>query len=171
MSHVSEHHPGYTLRECAYADVLGLVEEADRTEALLQRRSDDAPFHRIVDQVYGGHHGYQVFVLTDASSRPVGFTMTLPEADARTVSIGPTFISRSLRGKGLGKRMILDIIEWARVRGMARLLVATWGSNRAARGTFEAVGFRFTDEELNTRVNGDSTVTYELALANAVVGN
>lgn len=160
-------HRGYAFCECDYSEVVGLVAEADETHALLQRKSDDEPFHRVVDDIFNGQPGYQVFVLVDARSQPVGFTMTVPESDARTLSIGPTFISSRLRGQGLGKTMIQQVIEWARARGIDTMIVATWGGNLVARGTFEAAGFRFVDEELDTRVNGDSTVTYELDLRQA----
>ena len=96
--------------------------------------------------------------------------MTVPGADQDTVDIGPTFVTTKLRGRGLGKRMVSDVVEWASERGIRRLVVATWGENARARHVFEAAGFRFTHEEPNARVNGDSTVYFELDLADVVGG-
>jgi ribosomal protein S18 acetylase RimI-like enzyme len=90
--------------------------------------------------------------------------MTLPGQSDGILVIGPTFITKRCRGRGLGKYMLQRLVDRARGWHVSRLVFETWGKNVAARRLVESLGFRFVAEELNTRVNGDSTVTYVLEL-------
>ena len=90
--------------------------------------------------------------------------MTIPGEEEGTLEIGPTYVTSSLRGLGLGKELVAHVVAWARERGVRRLAVATWGANTRARHVFESVGFTFAGEEPETRNNGDSTVHFTLSL-------
>ena len=157
-----------TFEETTHASIAELIQESLETHALLERKDDDAPFVLEAAEAFRGHPSFHVFALGDAQSRPVGFIMTIPGPDQDTVDIGPTFVSTRLRG--LGKRMVYNVLKWARECGIRRLVVATWGGNARARHVFETVGFQVTHEEPNTRVNGGSTVYFELDLADVVGG-
>jgi GNAT superfamily N-acetyltransferase len=155
----------YELREVTPSEVSALIQEVVDTRAFLERKSDDAPFVVEAADMFGDHPEFRVFALADGGSCPVGFVMLIPGNDDGVLDVGPTYVSPRLRGQGLGKLMLAQVVAWAPEHGLRRLVVATWGENSRARHVFEAVGFCFTHEELNTRVNGDSTVHFALDLS------
>jgi GNAT superfamily N-acetyltransferase len=154
----------YALEETTCPRLTDLIQDALETGALLQRRSDDAPFLEAVGGIFEGDPNFHVFAVADSGDRPLGFTMTLPGQSDGVLVIGPTFITERCRGRGLGKYMLQRLIDRARDWHVSRLVFETWGRNAAARRLVESLGFRFAAEELNARVNGDSTVAYVLDL-------
>ena len=96
----------YTFEETARESIAELIQESLEPRALLERKDDDVPFVLEAVEIFRDHPSFHVFALMNARSQPVGYIMTVPGADTDTVDIGPTFVTRELRGRGLGKRMI-----------------------------------------------------------------
>jgi len=155
----------YNLTETSYQAIVDLIQEVLDTDAFVERTTDDEPFVVQAADMFAGNPGFRIFALSDDEAQPVGFVMTVPSENSETLEIGPTYVTRGLRGRGLGKELVARVIRWARERGLQRLVVATWGENARARHVFEAVGFIFAGEELGARVNGDSTVHFTLDLS------
>jgi ribosomal protein S18 acetylase RimI-like enzyme len=156
----------YRLREVAYAELTALVDECVNTQAFLPRIDDETPFILGLPEIFGGHPDFHCFALTMLDGRMAAFVVVLPPVDgaAGTLVIGPMYVGAAHRGHGLGRRLVAETVAWARARGVRRLLVETWGRNDRARRIFEALGFMCVAEELDTRVDGDSTVSYMLEL-------
>ena len=155
----------FSLAEKSHEEIADLIQEVVDTGAFVERTTDEEPFVVEAAEVFAGDPGFRTFALTDFESRPVGFVMMVPTEDASILEIGPTYVTRELRGQGLGKDMVASVIGWARERGVRRLVVATWGENARARHVFQSLGFTFTGEDLGARVNGDSTVHFALDLS------
>jgi L-amino acid N-acyltransferase YncA len=150
----------YTLKEVVYSDLTDLVCEAIETQGFLPLKADEQPFLHVMPRIFEGHPDFHSFVLLEEQSQQAGFIVVLPHQEEHTLSIGPMYISNRYRGKGLGKRLVQELIGWSQVNGVKRLFTQTWGGNVASKRIFEGLGFEYIGEEAKTRVNGDSTVKY-----------
>ena len=86
------------------------------------------------------------------------------EIDEDTIAIGPMYISKQFRKRGLGKTQIELLIELAKNEGYKKIFTKTWGQNKASRKILEDLGFTLTKEKPSDRLNGDSTVSYSLSV-------
>jgi GNAT superfamily N-acetyltransferase len=152
----------FEFRETTPAEISHLVQEVLDTSAFVERSTDPEPFVAEAPRIFADEPRFRIFALAREDRQPVGFVMVLPGEDRETLDIGPTYVTAEVRGQGLGKELVGQVVNWARGHGVDRLVVATWGANARARHVFESVGFSFSREELGTRVDGDSTVHYEL---------
>jgi ribosomal protein S18 acetylase RimI-like enzyme len=55
-------------------------------------------------------------------------------------------LSPDLRGRNLARGLVEEVLSMARSRGVKRLLLGVYGSNRVARRVYEAVGFEVYEE-------------------------
>jgi N-acetylglutamate synthase-like GNAT family acetyltransferase len=78
-------------------------------------------------------------------------------------------IDPELRGRGLGRRLLADVIAQARKLGYARLRLETFSELRAAAHLYREVGFQVVREDTRPRWGRDSITYqyYELELAPA----
>jgi len=157
----------YTWQETTFTALSTLIAEVIESDAFVQRKGDESPFILAMPVLFAGSPDLRLFVIVDENDNPVAFASTLPDDDLEALSIGPLYVTPAARGKGLGHRLVEDCIGWARARGKTRVSVETWGKNSAARRTFEGAGLSLAAEELNTRIDGDSTVRYQLDLNRA----
>jgi len=109
--------------------------------------------------------GYVLFVTQNEFGDNLGFISVFPHhRDEGVYSIGPMYVKKEFRGKSIGKYQVEKVIEWASNERIKKLHTKTWGNNIGSRKIFEDLGFKLTKEKPNDRINGDSTVTYELML-------
>jgi ribosomal protein S18 acetylase RimI-like enzyme len=66
----------------------------------------------------------------------------------------------SLRGRGLGRRLVSELIAEAREKGFARVQLETFSELRAAAHLYRAHGFELTHAEIGPRWGRDE-ITYE----------
>jgi ribosomal protein S18 acetylase RimI-like enzyme len=64
-----------------------------------------------------------------------------------------------LRGRGLGRKLVAELIAEARSAGMARLQLDTFSALKAAAHLYRSVGFRVLDER--ERDDWGPTITYQ----------
>lgn len=155
------------IREAPFAEIAGLANEVVDSGAFVTRVGDDRPFVLEAPELFADHPDFRIFAAFGPDDVPVAFAMALPTPEPSTVDIGPTYVAARMRGRGVGSALISHVVEWARMRGKRRVAVATWGQNARARRVFERAGFEIVREDANARVNGDSTVHFELSLGSA----
>lgn len=100
---------------------------AERLSVMLGR-PDQAVF--VAEQVDG-----QVVGLLTVSQR-----LTLWHAGPVAL-IEELIVDRTVRGKGVGRKLIASALEWARSRGCSELEVSTELDNQAAQAFYQRVGF------------------------------
>jgi L-amino acid N-acyltransferase YncA len=154
----------YSMQEKTFSDLTALVWEAETAQAFLPLRGDEPPVLYNLLKRFEGHQDCHFFALLKEPSQEVGFIVTLPYKREGTLGVGPLYIREQYRGMGLGKRLVQELIRWARARGVKGLFAQTWGENVSSRRIFESLGFQFVGETPDTRINGDSTVQYLLQM-------
>jgi RimJ/RimL family protein N-acetyltransferase len=93
-------------------------------------------------------------------NKAVSYVIALSGRTDNEIAIGPMYVTESLRGKGLGKRQIMEFIQLYTQEGYESIYTKTWLGNAASRRSFESVGFIETGREDSDRVDGDSTISY-----------
>ena len=141
-----------------------MIQEAKSARAFLPFKDDREPFLDSMGQMEG-LADYHFFLLLKDLSEPIGFAVILPHKEEKVVSIGPLYVREQVQGRGLGRRLIEGLIEWAKTKEVRALFTQTWGGNTRARRLLEDLGFQFLREKPDTRVNGDSTVQYLLEIS------
>ena len=152
-----EHAAVGELRVTAYRE-LGLLVEGSRYAETLRAFG------------FGGDH--EVLVATDEAGNGILGTITLElfepaselakddtEADIRAFAVAP-----AAQGQGVGRKLLLAVIERAEKRGLRRLWLCTRPEMRAAQHLYEVTGFSRTPELDFAPVPGLSLRAYELAL-------
>ena len=156
---------GYQLIPVNINQIDALVSEAVNQVAFLPiRGEDETPFLLTMQAEFAGDPDYQIFAIQQRELPPAGFIVLLPSRGPEYRAIGPMYIQVAERGKGLGRLQVEYLIAWARAQQINYLYTQTWGSNRASRRIFESLGFIQMRIKPNTRVNGDSSITYALEI-------
>jgi GNAT superfamily N-acetyltransferase len=158
------------LVEVAYSALSDLIQEAKAMSAFVPLKADESSFLDSMGRLEGFPESH-FFLLVRGDSEAVGFAAMLPHEEEETLSIGPVYVREEYQGQGLGRRLVEEIVSWAEDRGGKWLFTQTWGENVGSRRVLEGLGFEFVEEELNTRVNGDSTVQYVLELRSSAEGD
>ena len=153
----------YKLKEVKYTSLIEMIYEAKRNNAFIPLKDDDEIFLDYMKQLEGTK-GCHFFTFHQIDSQTVGFATILPHKDEKILSIGPIYIMKDFQGQGLGRKLVVELISWAKRSGLKGLFTKTWGENIRSRSIFEGLGFKFKKEKLNDRVNGDSSVHYFLSL-------
>lgn len=151
----------YTLKEAKYSRLSELIDEARLLKAFLPSKNDELLF---IDRVQKFERcpGYHFFSYLNNDSEIVGFAMILPYKEKDIRSIGPIYVRKSFQGKGLGKKLVQEVVSWAKRQKLKGLFTQTWGENIRSRRVFEQLGFVLQKEIPDKRVNGDSTIHYLL---------
>lgn len=152
------------LKEVNVAQAADLVQTAN-TEQVFLPDADNPDFSvekfLLSQETFPDFH---FFVGETSQGEKLGFISLLPHKEKGTISIGPMYVGRQHRGQGVGKFLVERVIAWARENKFERVFTKTWGQNQGSRKIFRSLSFKQTKETLRARVNGDSTVTYELLL-------
>ena len=146
-----------------------LFDEADTEKAFIPRVSD--PNFSVSDFLnkMKDSQGYKLFVSQTEMGENCGFISLLPNKDKDSFSIGPMYIKKEYRGKSIGKFQVEKVIDWARSNGIKKLHTETWGQNNGSRKIFEDLGFKLTSDKMNDRINGDSTVGYDVTISTSEI--
>jgi GNAT superfamily N-acetyltransferase len=129
--------------------------EADRIRDLRLRALTEAPsaFAASVDDQRrlplenweewaraGAGNGGTVTIVAVESERWVGMIVGRL-LDAETAWLEALWVDPTVRGRGLGQRLIEAVADWARGRGAARLDLSVTEGNRAAAAVYTRAGF------------------------------
>ena len=85
----------------------------------------------------------ELFGLLDPGrGQPRGHVLAIPAAAPHTVELMSLAIVPEQQGRGLGKRLVLAVLERLRARGWRRVIVATATSSLDAIAFYQRLGFR-----------------------------
>jgi RimJ/RimL family protein N-acetyltransferase len=87
-------------------------------------------------------------------------SIALTDEDGETGMIRWVLLDPSLRGGGVGTRMVSEVVEFARQAGYARLELETFSELETAARIYRSHGFRVTSEETGPRWGSDQ-ITYQ----------
>ena len=87
------------------------------------------------------------WIARNASGAPVGYLTAGPPdlpVDTRStdLEINRIYVLATLKGQGLGRRLLDSAAETARERGVTRLVLGVFGRNPAAQAFYARLGFR-----------------------------
>jgi dTDP-4-amino-4,6-dideoxy-D-galactose acyltransferase len=89
-----------------------------------------------------------VFVAASAANQPLGYITCHLDMTRRAGQIGLVGVSREVRGKGIGKNLVLTALDWYKNQGQKKVTVVTQGKNRAAQRLYQQCGFLSLDLQL-----------------------
>ncbi len=95
-------------------------------------------------------------------TKAVSYIVALSGRKDDEIAIGPMYVTEDSRGRGLGKQQIADFVQLFTERGYKSIFTKTWLGNTASRHSFESLGFTEAGRKDGDRINGDSTIFYEL---------
>jgi GNAT superfamily N-acetyltransferase len=141
-----------TLIEESQHAFLPSKERPNDTVSLLMSHFASDPEFRIFGYKIGDDVASYIVVLSDSKR-------------LHSLAIGPMYVAQKHRGRGIGKRQVEHLKEYARERGSTTIFTKTWSKNAASRAIFESLGFKIESVKLNDRSDGDDTINYRLELA------
>lgn len=89
-----------------------------------------------------------VLVAASAANQPLGYVSCHLDPARREGQIGLVGVSPEVRGRGVGKNLVLAAIDWFRAQGAHEVTVVTQGNNRAAQRLYQQCGFLSRDLQL-----------------------
>ncbi len=89
-----------------------------------------------------------VLVAASAVNQPLGYVSCHLDPIRRDGQIGLVGVSQEVRGKGIGKSLVLAAIDWYQTQGAHAVMVVTQGNNRAAQRLYQQCGFLSRDLQL-----------------------
>ncbi|MGB8370776.1 MAG: GNAT family N-acetyltransferase [Limisphaerales bacterium] len=89
-----------------------------------------------------------VLVAASATNQPLGYVSCHLDSARRAGQIGLAGVSPEVRGRGVGKSLVLAAIDWYRAQGAHEVTVVTQGKNRAAQRLYQQCGFLIRDLQL-----------------------
>ena len=89
-----------------------------------------------------------VLVAASAANQPLGYVSCHMDPARREGQIGLVGVSPEVRGRGIGKNLVLAAIGWFRTQGAHEVTVVTQGNNRAAQRLYQQCGFLSRDLQL-----------------------
>ena len=84
---------------------------------------------------------YDAVWIVEEDGRVVG-SAAVREAGEAEAELKRMYLAPELRGRGLGRRLLELVIEWARERGLVAVTLDTTAEMRAARSLYESAGFQ-----------------------------
>lgn len=94
-----------------------------------------------------GHHPERERLwIAEIAGRRVGSVMLTQESETlsrlRVLLVDPV-----ARGRGVGKKLVFECVDYARRQGYERMMLSTVSALTAARGIYQAAGFRLVKQE------------------------
>jgi ribosomal protein S18 acetylase RimI-like enzyme len=89
-----------------------------------------------------------VLVAASVANQPVGYVSCHLNPARREGQIGLVGVSPEVRGKGIGKNLVLAAIDWFRTQEAHDVTVVTQGNNRAAQRLYQQCSFLSRDLQL-----------------------
>jgi ribosomal protein S18 acetylase RimI-like enzyme len=136
--------------------VLDLVEVYHRQEGLRGHSRDR--LRAVLEELFDGGRRGRVLIAVEGSD-VVGYALVVRAPSFEWASdvavLDEIFVMGKVREKGLGRRMIAFVEEYAASEGMPAITLEVSVENVSARGFYRAVGFTRVDREIYARtVNG-----------------
>jgi ribosomal protein S18 acetylase RimI-like enzyme len=153
-----EHAAVGQLRVSAYR-ALGLLPEGSEYAGTLQRFGFGGGCAVLVAANEAGH-GILGTVTLEPYDPASELAQDATEADIRAFAVDPC-----AQGQGVGRTLLLAVIDRARQRGVRRLRLCTRPAMRAAQHLYETTGFTRTPDLDFEPVEGITLQAYELTLA------
>lgn len=129
--------------------VLRRAEPADVDELVVLETAifpDDAWSRRSFERELANPHCFYLVAVPDGERRPVlgyaGLLAAPPDGDIQTVALAP-----ELRGRGLGRVLVLALLDEAERRGITAVFLEVRADNAVARALYASLGF----EQLGVR--------------------
>jgi dTDP-4-amino-4,6-dideoxy-D-galactose acyltransferase len=146
---------GISIRPAVPEDLTGLQTIA-RMAHTTTRFFNDPNFQRKrVDHLYSTWIAREVqgrartvLVAASAANQPLGYVSCHLEPPRQEGQIGLVGVSAELRGKGVGKSLVLAAMDWFRTHEVREVTVITQGNNRAAQRLYQQCGFLSRDLQL-----------------------
>jgi len=104
---------------------------------------------------------YAALWVARAGADVVG-SVALRDLGAGVLELKRMYLGRTYRGRGLGRRLLVTALDWARARGARTIRLDTTEEMQAARHLYEAYGFRRVPGEAPRQ--GQQRLLYELRL-------
>lgn len=111
-----------------------------------QQRAEDLYATWITQESEG--HAQIVWVAASEANQPWGYLSCHLDKDRREGQIGLVGVSPEVRGKGIGKSLVLAALGWFKTQGAQTVTVVTQGNNRAAQRLYQRCGFLSRDLQL-----------------------
>jgi dTDP-4-amino-4,6-dideoxy-D-galactose acyltransferase len=89
-----------------------------------------------------------VLVAASAANQPVGYVSCHLDPIRRAGQIGLVGVGSEVRGRGIGKSLVLAAMDWYRAQGAQEVTVVTQGNNRTAQRLYQQCGFLSRDLQL-----------------------
>jgi ribosomal protein S18 acetylase RimI-like enzyme len=122
----------------------------------------------VAQQAIRGWPGERGSVWIVERDRELAGSIALTDDGDDTAGLRWFALEPELRGRGLGRRLVGELVEAARMRGFARVRLETFSDLRAAAHLYREHGFELIHEESGPRWGRDQVTYqhYELALRN-----
>lgn len=85
--------------------------------------------------------------IAELGGERVGSVFCMPAEDERTAKLRMLLLEPAARGRGVGKRLVTECVEFARASGYAAMELWTVSLLDAARAVYQKAGFRLVSEE------------------------
>lgn len=109
---------------------------------------------------------YPVTAVMDG--KPVG-SMIMRYVGPNIIRFGFVIVDDSLRGKGIGKKMVLLAKKYAiEILGAKKITIGVFDNNPGAYHCYKAAGFRETGEKISMNILGEQWTDIELELSDIV---
>ena len=89
-----------------------------------------------------------MLVVASATNQPLGYVSCHWDPIRREGQIGLVGVSPEVRGRGIGKNLMLAAMDWYGAQGAGKVTVVTQGNNCAAQRLYQQCGFRSRDLQL-----------------------
>jgi ribosomal protein S18 acetylase RimI-like enzyme len=94
-----------------------------------------------IEQVRGYYQTGALFALDGVDGTPTGMILAVPEADG-TVELKAVAVEASLHGRGIGTRLLREVLNQLRAGGVRRVIVGTSSSGIGQLAYYQKAGFR-----------------------------
>jgi DNA-binding MarR family transcriptional regulator/predicted N-acetyltransferase YhbS len=101
----------------------------------------------VADFAEGRGNPRQAGWIAELDGERVGSIFCMPGPDERTAKLRLLLLEPAARGRGVGKRLVRECIEFARAHGYGAMELWTVSVLEAARGIYQRAGFELVDEE------------------------
>lgn len=107
----------------------------------IEKVSNGAPWSQksFENELHAPQSRFRVGLVAGAVVAYAGIWCVVDEAHITTIAVRP-----DMRGQGVGRRMMLDLMQQARSAGMSCMTLEVRAGNRAAIALYESLGFAST---------------------------
>jgi ribosomal protein S18 acetylase RimI-like enzyme len=102
----------------------------------------------------------EAYVAVDSAGALVGYGELWLDPDEDEVELARLIVSPTLRGQGVGRRLVAALVETARTTGLGTVILRVSRGNPAAVRCYRASGFRRLDAERNAAWNKGQSMPY-----------